>query len=440
MTYAVLSTRSQDFFKAKGMTQRRRSRTALQDLMPGHRFEVFTGSMSDTRKTTAFAASVEMAPPEVLTEQDPVLPPRLPEPQEELPFTLSDIRRAIPQHCFERDIGKSFSYLIGDLMAIGGLVYASTFIDALPVMTAVKYGVLWPMYWFWVSAFGVGLWIVAHECGHGAFSKYTWLNDLVGFFGHSILLVPYFSWKHSHRRHHANTGSTTSDEAFVPAVRDRVLEDHAVVDPWRFNAVTRFFGLGLVLVFGFPLYLLMNLGGRTYKGWANHYNPWSPVFLPRERIEVLLSDLGLITVICGLYVIGQTFGFPMVLKTYIVPYFVVHAWLVLITFLHHSHPECPHYDDNEFTWLKGALSTVDRSFGFLNIIFHRITDTHVIHHLFSQIPHYHALEATEAIKPVIGSYYKSDDRHVLQALWEDFRDTNYVAPDREGDGVLWYRR
>ena len=39
----------------------------------------------------------------------------------------------------------------------------------------------------------------------------------------------------------------------------------------------------------------------------------------------------------------------------------------------------------------------------LNKVFHHITDTHVAHHLFSTMPHYHAMEATKAIKPVLGA-------------------------------------
>ena len=35
-------------------------------------------------------------------------------------------------------------------------------------------------------------------------------------------------------------------------------------------------------------------------------------------------------------------------------------------------------------WLRGALSTVDRSFGIFNYFHHHIADTHVAHHLFSQ--------------------------------------------------------
>lgn len=129
----------------------------------------------------------------------------------------------------------------------------------------------------------------------------------------------------------------------------------------------------------------MGLGGRKYDGWKNHFNPWSKVFLPRERFEVFLSDLGIAGVIGGLCVVGHYFGFACVLKTYIIPYFVVHFWLVLITFLHHTNPSCPHYDDEEYVWLKGALSTIDRRFGILDVMFHRITDTHVLHHLFAQV-------------------------------------------------------
>ncbi len=30
------------------------------------------------------------------------------------------------------------------------------------------------------GAFATGVWVIAHECGHGAFSDYGWVNDAVG--------------------------------------------------------------------------------------------------------------------------------------------------------------------------------------------------------------------------------------------------------------------
>ena len=43
--------------------------------------------------------------------------------------------------------------------------------------------------------------------------------------------------------------------------------------------------------------------------------------------------------------------------------------------------------------MRGGLSTIDRDYGMFNKIQHDI-GTHVVHHLFPQIPHYHLTEAT----------------------------------------------
>ena len=47
--------------------------------------------------------------------------------------------------------------------------------------------------------------VVAHECGHGAFSNNLLVQDTVGYILHSALLVPYFSWQRSHAVHHSRT-------------------------------------------------------------------------------------------------------------------------------------------------------------------------------------------------------------------------------------------
>ena len=50
---------------------------------------------------------------------------------------------------------------------------------------------------------------------------------------------------------------------------------------------------------------------------------------------------------------------------------------------------------------------MDRDFGLIGThFFHRISSDHVIHHLFSKIPHYYARDATNAIAPLLGKQYK----------------------------------
>jgi omega-6 fatty acid desaturase (delta-12 desaturase) len=77
----------------------------------------------------------------------------------------------------------------------------------------------------------------------------------------------------------------------------------------------------------------------------------------------------------------------------------VNHWLVLITFLQHTDPYLPHYRAPEFTFPRGALSTLDRDLlgdcGKLMAWIgahatHGISETHVLHHVSSKIPHYNA--------------------------------------------------
>ena len=63
---------------------------------------------------------------------------------------------------------------------------------------------------------------------------------------------------------------------------------------------------------------------------------------------------------------------------------------------------------------------------------------------FSQLPHYHAQEATEYIKREIGSLYLKDDTPIAVALWRSFLDCQYVDKCVSTDGkpidaVLWYK-
>lgn len=157
-------------------------------------------------------------------------------------------------------------------------------------------------------------------------------------------------------------------------------------------------------------------------------------------MEIAVSDAALVVVCSGLYAAGNTWGWLWLLKSYGVPYLIVNFWLVMITLLQHTHPALPHYTDAEWDWLRGALATVDRNYGwFLNTVHHHIADTHVAHHLFSQMPHYHAQEATKALKPILGQYYKCDERFIFYALWQDYSQCRYVTadPGDKNQGILW---
>ena len=65
-----------------------------------------------------------------------------------------------------------------------------------------------------------------------------------------------------------------------------------------------------------------------------------------------------------------------------------------------------------------------------------IGSTHVCHHLFSKIPHYHALEATQYIKNVIGDYYNYSDENHFLSIWREFVYCKYVE---DFGPVRWWK-
>ncbi|MFZ8423177.1 fatty acid desaturase, partial [Staphylococcus aureus] len=81
---------------------------------------------------------------------------------------------------------------------------------------------------------------------------------------HSLLLVPYFSWKISHRRHHANTNSLDRDENHVPRFKETIRSYYHYFN----NPIGRVFIIAFTLTLGWPLYLIVNIAGRSYDRFA----------------------------------------------------------------------------------------------------------------------------------------------------------------------------
>lgn len=356
-------------------------------------------------------------------------------PHSKPPFTVGEIKKAIPPHCFKRSVLHSFSYFFYDLIIAFLLYYVATnYFHLLPYNLSY---IAWPLYWICQGCNLTGVWVIAHECGHHAFSDYQWLDDTIGLVLHSALLVPYFSWKYSHRRHHSNTGSLDRDEVFVPKLKSSMKWFSTYLN----NPPGRILVLVVQLTLGWPLYLMFNVSGRPYDRFACHFDPNSPIYTDRERLQIFVSDAGIFAVLYGLYCLVAAKGFAWVACVYGCPLLIVNGFLVLITYLQHTHPSLPHYDTLEWDWLRGALATVDRDYGILNKVFHNITDTHVAHHLFSTMPHYHAMEATKAIKPILGDYYQFDGTSIWKSMYREAKQCVYVEPDEcdQNKGVFWYK-
>jgi omega-6 fatty acid desaturase (delta-12 desaturase) len=274
-------------------------------------------------------------------------------------YTIKQIYDAIPAHCFERNVFKSLSYLIQDLSLISLTFYVFyTFVTPEHVESYPLRFALWSLYTFLQGLFGSGVWVLAHECGHQSFSTSKTFNDTLGLILHSALLVPYFSWKITHRNHHKGIGNMSTDTSFVPVTRlayaqrfGKTVEE--VIDLAEDTPIYSFFYLLFHQLLDWQIYMLIMIGVgehwwekqakmngeenperhedgtlvRKYGFWAGHYGPYSPLYRPHEAKYILLTDIALLVTCSGLYYLGSTFGWMNLLVWYGIPYLWVNHWL-----------------------------------------------------------------------------------------------------------------
>lgn len=353
------------------------------------------------------------------------------------PFTIKELRDAIPAHCFKRSLLRSFSYIVFDCLAISALFLTAYYYNNnLSGRWVVSDVFFWMTYWFIQGAVMTGLWVIAHECGHQSFSDYKIVNNTVGWILHSALLVPYHSWRISHGMHHKSTSHMERDQVYVPKTWEQITLNVDVHNLVSDSPLVNFLQIFIMLLVGWPFYLATNAWSQDHGKRANHFEPWSPIFKNTQFWDVVVSDLGIILATCVFGYISYTYSFTSFAKYYFAPYLWVNFWLVLITYLQHTDVRVPHFRGEQWNFIRGALCTVDRDYGIFNILHHHIGDTHVAHHLFSTMPHYHAQEATEALKKVLGKYYLTDDTPIMKALWKSWTSCHYVEDN--GD-VLQYR-
>ncbi|KAI9819802.1 MAG: Oleate hydroxylase fah12 [Thelocarpon impressellum] len=385
-------------------------------------------------------------------------------------FTIKQIRDAIPARCFQRSGVRGLAYVARDVLTLAAtFVLFNRLVTPEHVPSTPARAGLWALYTVIQGLVGTGLWVLAHECGHQSFSTSKTLNDTVGWLCHSALLVPYFSWKISHGKHHKATGHLERDMVFVPKTRETFADGvgrlgHELSELMEETPIATAFMLVKQQLGGWPVYLLSNVTGHDFHerqaegrgkgksngfgGGVNHFDPTSPLYEAKDAKLIMLSDLGLAITGATLFLIGRNYGWANLFVWYFVPYLWVNHWLVAITFLQHTDPSLPHYEAGSWSYTRGAAATIDREFGFIGRhLFHGIIETHVLHHFVSTIPFYHADEATEAIKPVMGRHYRSDvaggPLGFLRSLWRSARACQWIEPVEgatgEAEGVLFFR-
>merc|ERR1712176_478815 len=353
--------------------------------------------------------------------------------------TKREVLDSIPKECFKRDTAKYMSYAIFSTsltLALGVAAYAF-----IPLKLAFL--PVWALYAAVTGTVATGAWVVAHECGHDAFSDNKTLQDTVGYVLHSALLVPYFSWQRSHAVHHSRTNHMEEGETHVPFKSDSAKgqANYALKEAIGEDAFT-IVNLFIHLAVGWPAYLFSGATGGSKYGVTNHFwpvKPFSDGLFPTDLLKkkVWLSNIGVLATIAGLatWAIKDGSILPVV-AVYVGPFLVTNFWLVLYTWLQHTDVDVPHFSGKERDWVKGTFMTIDRPYPpVIDFLHHKIGTTHVAHHISHQIPHYNAQRATEAIKEAFPDLYLYDPTPIVKAMVRVGREC--VAADRYGDKFLF---
>jgi omega-6 fatty acid desaturase (delta-12 desaturase) len=254
-------------------------------------------------------------------------------------FTMKQIHDAIPAHCFQPSTPKSLAYVVRDYLYLGSLMYF-TYISVPTLPSVYLRAVCYGLYTMLAGMVMTGIWILAHECGHGAFSISKMLNNTMGFFLHSSLLVPYYSWKITHSHHHKATGDLQRDTVFVPHSREYWVKhnlgqdaDPLTVEHLSEDApIVTLCHCVLHQLFGWPLYMLDNLSGQKgQRGFPYYSHYWfgkgSVIFKASELSLVLLSDVGVLVMTGLLYLGVKALGWWTMLIFYGVPYLWLNHWI-----------------------------------------------------------------------------------------------------------------
>ena len=314
---------------------------------------------------------------------------------------VKQLRAALPRHCLRSSTRRSLGYLSFDVAVLATLYVVAW---RSPVWLA-------PLFWFAQGTMFWALFVLGHDCGHGSFSRRRWLNTLVGHLTHTPLLVPYDAWRLSHRRHHRHAGDVERDEGWHPLTAAQV---EAL--PW-YVRVLRFRLVPLV----FPFYLTRNSPGRV----GSHFDPRAALFPAGSRAAVKRS-----VACCGVMALGLL-GFAVVagpgalLRYYLGPYVMFVVWIDIVTYLHHTGADVPWYRGIAWSFEKGALSTIDRSYGVFEWLHHN-AGCHVVHHLLPEVPHYHLRAAASAIRPLLGARYRDAHEPILPSLLATARSCHVV--------------
>ena len=256
------------------------------------------------------------------------------------------------------------------------------------VITALPFIVLWIAAWaalsvgYWLTlliaipaaGFLVRLFMIQHDCGHGAFFHKRTVNDWVGRVIGVFTLTPYDVWRRSHATHHATSGNL--DERGTGDIDTLTVREYLALPPWRrmlyraYRHPIVMFGIGPAYLFILQHRLPV---GLMRAGWQ----PW---------ISALLTNLGIAVVAGAVIRLVGLEAFQLVQLPITIFGASIGVWLF---YIQHQFEET-HWAEAD-TWTHAEAALHGSSHYDLPAVLRWFTaniGVHHVHHLYSRIPYY----------------------------------------------------
>ncbi|MFI5000001.1 MAG: fatty acid desaturase family protein [Reyranellales bacterium] len=257
----------------------------------------------------------------------------------------------------------------------------------------------------------VRVFIVQHDCGHGAFFASRSANAFVGRLCSLITLTPYANWARQHGAHHANWNNldrrTTGSDIYSACLTVR---EYQALSRWQrlLYRLPRHPLIAHILLPPLIFVLLYRLPFDTPRAWV------------RERASVHFTNVALVAVFGTLVVL---LGWRQVLLVHL-PVMVVASILGVWLFsLQHRFETARWSTDGEWSFVAASLD--GSSYFRLPAILHWLTGNigfHHVHHLNPRVPNYRLRDCHEAVStlhPVRGlSLWKGLSAPRL-TLWDE---------------------
>jgi omega-6 fatty acid desaturase (delta-12 desaturase) len=276
--------------------------------------------------------------------------------------------------------------------------------------TAYYFGYWWLSLLIAVPAAGflVRLFMIQHDCGHGAFFRNRTANDWVGRVIGVLTLTPYDFWRGTHAVHHASSGNL--DQRGLGDINTLTVREY-LARSWWGRFCYRFYRHPVVLFGLGPAYLFILQQRLPVGMWRGGWQPWLSTMATNVAIAFVVATV-IWFVGVGPFLLVQL---PVTLAAG-----SVGVWLFYI-----QHQFDPTFWERDTEWTFHEAALYGSSHYHLPGILRWFTANigmHHVHHLCSRIPYYRLPRALRDHPELVGVgrlTMLQSFRCVKLALWDE---------------------